>query len=97
MTVVHTRLPSPELLLHWRLTRLHVSFILIDFHTILYLITDLSLLLGLQTPRLKRLAEIVSAQAIAQQEKFEYGSQDGYENGALEEVDEIPEPIEASA
>jgi myosin-5 len=32
---------------------------------------------GLQTPRLKRLAEIVSAQAIAQQEKMEYGSQDG--------------------
>lgn len=32
---------------------------------------------GLQTPRLKRLAEIVSAQAIAQQERAEYGSQDG--------------------
>jgi myosin-5 len=29
---------------------------------------------GLQTPRLKRLAEIVSAQAIAQQEKAEFGS-----------------------
>jgi len=29
----------------------------------------------LQTPRLKRLAEIVSAQAIAQQEKLEYPSQ----------------------
>lgn len=28
--------------------------------------------LGLQTPRLKRLAEIVSAQAIAQQEKLDY-------------------------
>jgi myosin-5 len=27
---------------------------------------------GLQTPRLKRLAEIVSAQAIAQQEKLDY-------------------------
>jgi myosin-5 len=27
--------------------------------------------IGLQTPRLKRLAEIVSAQAIAQQEKLE--------------------------
>lgn len=53
---------------------------------------------GLQTPRLKRLAEIVSAQAIAQQEKMEYGSQDGYENGgALDDVDETPEPIEASA
>ncbi|KAI9721351.1 MAG: Myosin type-2 heavy chain 1 [Chrysothrix sp. TS-e1954] len=33
----------------------------------------------LQTPRLKRLAEIVSAQAIAQQEKFET-SQDGFED-----------------
>ena len=29
---------------------------------------------GLQTPRLKRLAEIVSAQAIAQQEKADFGS-----------------------
>lgn len=29
------------------------------------------MLIGLQTPRLKRLAEIVSAQAIAQQEKLE--------------------------
>lgn len=28
-------------------------------------------IIGLQTPRLKRLAEIVSAQAIAQQEKLE--------------------------
>ncbi|CAN8095733.1 unnamed protein product [Discula destructiva] len=52
----------------------------------------------LQTPRLKRLAEIVSAQAIAQQEKMEYGSQDGYDNnGVLEDLDESPEPIEASA
>jgi myosin-5 len=31
---------------------------------------------GLQTPRLKRLAEIVSAQAIAQQEKLEYPADD---------------------
>lgn len=53
--------------------------------------------LGLQTPRLKRLAEIVSAQAIAQQEKMEYGSQSGYENGDIEEMDETPEAIEASA
>jgi myosin V len=57
---------------------------------------------GLQTPRLKRLAEIVSAQAIAQQEKFEYGSQDGGEFDShsindLTEVDEAPEAIEASA
>lgn len=33
---------------------------------------------GLQTPRLKRLAEIVSAQAMAQQEKLDMA-----ENGAL--------------
>lgn len=37
------------------------------------------ILKGLQTPRLKRLAEIVSAQAIAQQDKL------GIENGVLEE------------
>ncbi|GKT50255.1 myosin-2 [Colletotrichum spaethianum] len=44
---------------------------------------------GLQTPRLKRLAEIVSAQAIAQQEKLEYDPEDGFEpNGDLAEVDE---------
>ncbi|CCF33176.1 hypothetical protein CH063_05423 [Colletotrichum higginsianum] len=43
----------------------------------------------LQTPRLKRLAEIVSAQAIAQQEKLEYDPEDGFEpNGDLAEVDE---------
>ena len=49
---------------------------------------------GLQTPRLKRLAEIVSAQAIAQQEKFEYGPDDErYEaNGDLVEADEEDEP-----
>ncbi|KAH8664322.1 P-loop containing nucleoside triphosphate hydrolase protein [Xylariales sp. PMI_506] len=46
----------------------------------------------LQTPRLKRLAEIVSAQAIAQQEK--YDDDDGYDGeGELAEVDE--EQIEA--
>ncbi|KAJ9142722.1 Class v myosin [Pleurostoma richardsiae] len=51
----------------------------------------------LQTPRLKRLAEIVSAQAIAQQEKFEY-SDSGFDgNGELAEVDEAPEAIEANA
>jgi len=32
--------------------------------------------IGLQTPRLKRLAEIVSAQAIAQQEKLDYPEDD---------------------
>ena len=58
-------------------------------------------MLGLQTPRLKRLAEIVSAQAIAQQERMEYGSQDGeYENNDMNdvvEVDEASGAIEASA
>ncbi|KAI1662989.1 putative myosin MYO2 [Daldinia decipiens] len=41
----------------------------------------------LQTPRLKRLAEIVSAQAIAQQEKMEADEYDG--DGELAEVDEV--------
>lgn len=50
--------------------------------------------LGLQTPRLKRLAEIVSAQAIAQQEKVEYSNGDGYgRHNDIEEVDEV-EPEE---
>lgn len=51
---------------------------------------SLTYLPGLQTPRLKRLAEIVSAQAIAQQEKLEYDDpEDGFEvNGDLAEVDE---------
>jgi len=47
---------------------------------------------GLQTPRLKRLAEIVSAQAIAQQEKLDYTDGEEYENGhqhELEGVDEV--------
>jgi len=34
----------------------------------------------LQTPRLKRLAEIVSAQAIAQQEKLEYADDEEAED-----------------
>lgn len=50
---------------------------------------------GLQTPRLKRLAEIVSAQAIAQQEKLDY------EEAELVEADEEGEvedkAIEAAA
>lgn len=56
--------------------------------------------LGLQTPRLKRLAEIVSAQAIAQQEKLEYGSQDGdYDDQGndLAAVQESSEAVEAGA
>lgn len=35
---------------------------------------------GLQTPKLKRLAEIVSAQAIQQQEKMEYAQTNGSSN-----------------
>jgi myosin-5 len=35
---------------------------------------------GLQTPRLKRLAEIVSQQAIAQQEKMDYDGPEGLED-----------------
>jgi myosin-5 len=50
-------------------------------------LTDLA---GLQTPRLKRLAEIVSAQAIAQQEKLEYGGGDEFEG----QDDDIPEADE---
>jgi myosin-5 len=37
-------------------------------------------LAGLQTPRLKRLAEIVSQQAIAQQEKMDYDGPEDDEN-----------------
>ncbi|KAF5010485.1 hypothetical protein FDECE_3377 [Fusarium decemcellulare] len=44
----------------------------------------------LQTPRLKRLAEIVSAQAIAQQEKFDYVDGDEYDaQSELAGVDEV--------
>jgi myosin-5 len=48
------------------------------------MIKILTLLPGLQTPRLKRLAEIVSQQAIAQQEKLDYdvdGPEDDGVNG----------------
>lgn len=57
--------------------------------------TNLVFFLGLQTPRLKRLAEIVSAQAIAQQEKLEYSNgDDGYDTReTLAEVHEV-EPEE---
>lgn len=54
---------------------------------------------GLQTPRLKRLAEIVSQQAIAQQEKFEFDEQNGdddvVEDGGMNGHGTIPEGIEA--
>ncbi|KAK4460243.1 putative myosin-2 [Cladorrhinum samala] len=53
----------------------------------------------LQTPRLKRLAEIVSQQAIAQQEKLEFGSHGGdfddHSMNDLTEVDEGPIPTSA--
>ncbi|KAK4241242.1 hypothetical protein C8A03DRAFT_30583 [Achaetomium macrosporum] len=50
----------------------------------------------LQTPRLKRLAEIVSQQAIAQQEKLEYGSQvgeegDDYDGQSFNDMTEVDE------
>ncbi|MBE3048974.1 hypothetical protein IMZ48_42050 [Candidatus Bathyarchaeota archaeon] len=51
--------------------------------------------LGLQTPRLKRLAEIVSAQALAQQERLEYGSEagTGQEADSMSTVDEGEAPV----
>lgn len=49
---------------------------------------------GLQTPRLKRLAEIVSAQAIAQQEKLEYADSEGIPEG---DMPEVAEEIETEA
>lgn len=59
---------------------------------------DLHSFTGLQTPRLKRLAEIVSAQAIAQQEKFDMAEDEEYEGeNNLDGVEETPEPIETSA
>ncbi|RDA84679.1 hypothetical protein CP532_3516 [Ophiocordyceps camponoti-leonardi (nom. inval.)] len=52
----------------------------------------------LQTPRLKRLAEIVSAQAIAQQEKLDYVDGDGFDShGALVEADESSAEAVAAA
>lgn len=48
------------------------------YYTTLYLNTDF--LSGLQTPRLKRLAEIVSQQAIAQQEKMDFDGPEDEEN-----------------
>lgn len=53
---------------------------------------------GLQTPRLKRLAEIVSAQAIAQQEKLGYSDDgDDYDRHPdLAEVDETEAEAETA-
>lgn len=42
---------------------------------------------GLQTPRLKRLAEIVSAQAIAQQEKLDDDDEYEGEGDLVEDVE----------
>lgn len=53
----------------------------------------------LQTPRLKRLAEIVSAQAVAQQEKleFEVPEPQDEEGDGLAEVSEVElEPVPAT-
>lgn len=57
--------------------------------------SKLNVWIGLQTPRLKRLAEIVSAQAIAQQEKLEYGNGEDYEgpDGDIPEADEAEEAV----
>ena len=47
---------------------------------------------GLQTPRLKRLAEIVSAQALAQQERLDYGAEDEeYEEQGVETMSTVDE------
>lgn len=73
------KLPSLESSQLWRPTHHPVrdTPTLID---ILFPDSDsLTVRIGLQTPRLKRLAEIVSAQAMAQQEKLEI------ENGVQEE------------
>lgn len=55
----------------------------------------------LQTPRLKRLAEIVSAQAVAQQEKLEFEvpePQDNGESNGFAEVSDVElEPVPAAA
>lgn len=82
ITALETYTPSCKFPLH---SGIHSSSRLILTH-----------ILGLQTPRLKRLAEIVSAQAIAQQEKVEYpnGEGEGYtRHNDLAEVDEL-EPEE---
>ena len=51
----------------------------------------------LQTPRLKRLAEIVSAQAVAQQEKLEFEVPEPHDNGegnGRAEVNDVgPKPL----
>lgn len=54
---------------------------------------NLCVVVGLQTPRLKRLAEIVSAQAIAQQEKLEFEPvDDSYSQNGDGDVDGAASP-----
>jgi len=89
ITALETYTPSCKLILHF--------FDLLEAHEMGCNGREAALIwfhgLGLQTPKLKRLAEIVSAQAIAQQEKIEYGHTNG--NGldddgqgmAVQEVD----------
>lgn len=55
------------------------------------------LILGLQTPRLKRLAEIVSAQAIAQQEKLGMSGETYDDGQALDQVQDQGEDIAGEA
>ena len=52
----------------------------------------------LQTPRLKRLAEIVSAQAMAQQEKLEFEIPDqGYDDGDKLATNDSEQPLQGHA
>lgn len=63
----------------WKRTRRPVGDSLAIWRICLSTMQLLTAQLGLQTPRLKKLAEIVSAQAMAQQEKLEI------DHGILEE------------
>ena len=63
-----------------------------SWHISVALWTMLTDRIGLQTPKLKRLAEIVSAQAIQQQEKLDYGHTNGNghtESPGLEPIDDV--------
>lgn len=108
-TVGRTKSPSPESLPLWR----HIHHLVSLRPSLPTLIPVLGSTLttpqtGLQTPRLKRLAEIVSQQAIAQQEKLEYGSEmgdegedeggydDGQSAGDMTQVDQTEQAERAS-
>jgi hypothetical protein len=94
MIAGHTRLLSLASLLRSRRTPLHVSSILYPpyFKARKKVLTE-KFFAGLQTPKLKRLAEIVSAQALQQQERQEdiHTNGNGYPDGpqglAIENVD----------